>query len=162
MEAIAGEYYNIIDKLITNAKSYADTIDTDNRLQEYKERLTQIESEINGFFQFRNEILIPYIHELHGKATTGHNCSQCSGKCDVQHNMKTYEFSASLERMKRIMLDMRPGFLLADTSPFKGQLKILHNEIVLCCNALSEVMYMEENILLPKIIEAQKLINVYS
>ncbi|MBS1773175.1 MAG: hypothetical protein JST82_09950 [Bacteroidetes bacterium] len=96
---------------------------------------------LKDFIQLRKDIIVPYVYELHGKAATGHDCSNCSGKCEVQHKLKTVEFTGSINNMKQ-----------GESYPAASDMAVIINEL----------LFVEEQILLPKIIEAQKEINVYS
>jgi hypothetical protein len=104
--------------------------------------LMDAELAVQDFIQFRKEVIAPYVHELFGKVTTGHNCISCSGTCEVRHTLKTVEFKNSIEALKVMGIT---GILPV---PLMG--------------AMNEMLYIEEHILMPKILEAQKEINVHS
>lgn len=161
---IDSEYYEEVSRLCENTIGYLSHVseEIEGAADTFKESFHKIESELQSYIRIRKEVFVPYIHELSEKTATGHNCSQCSGRCDVQHNMKVMEFNTSIQHIKSIIAGMKSELPPIGSSQYQGQLKILHNEVTLLHDKLIELLYLEKEILLPKILEAQISINAHS
>lgn len=159
---ISESYYDRIIDLSENTREYLNHISGLLDVTLYQVHYAGIENELQQFVKLRKEIFIPYIFELFDKSTSGHNCSQCSGRCDVQHGLKTYEFNSSLQHIKQVTSSIKSGLPALVHAPYDGQVKVLHNEVNLLYNMLIDLWNIERNILLPKIEEAQKKINARS
>lgn len=117
--------------------------------------------EIEANIDSRKEKFIPYIKTLAHKSSTNHDCSNCAGGCKINHDMQLVELRASHQQIKDILnrLQMVALPLYTDTI-FPDAYRVLRNMMALVENNLAEIFFLEENYLIPKIIDAQKSINV--
>lgn len=110
--------------------------------------------ELRGMVRWRVETLIPYLHALAGKQDTGHNCTLCTGSCDMQHRLRLMEledghkqFSVALSSV----MDVQPLYRLADPDtplPAVRSLRIIATAI--------EMIHTERTYLVPLIHQARK------
>lgn len=156
------EYYDKIIDISDNTREYLNHISGLFDVTLYQLHYADAEKELKQFVQLRKDVYVPYVFELFDKSANGHNCSQCSGRCDVQHSLKNYEFNSSLQHIKQVASHIKTGLPMLANAPFDGKLKVLHNEVNLLYNMLIDLWSIERNILLPKIEEAQKKINARS
>lgn len=158
------EYYDIMHRLCDNAAGYLKHLDaaTDIDTQAYNNYFNSFKEHLRVFIETRKAVFLPYIDELYFKRTTGHNCSTCSGRCEVQHGMKLMELNSSVDQLRTIAAGLKTSLPQLTTTAYKGELKILHNEIELLHNIINELLYLESEVLIPKIKEAQNSINAYN
>jgi hypothetical protein len=124
-------------------------------------RYEQIVGEMQKFNTQRLVYFVPYLKELVDKNEEGHNCSTCSGKCDMHHTARLLDFNLSLEEIKNATYRERD--LL--TNGYNGvhvALQQVHQDIKNLNEILSKLFIIEQTTLLPKIKEAQKKINATS
>ena len=126
---------------------------------EYLNHCAHLCTEVKAFIVERREAYLPYLNELSEKNTTGHDCANCSGRCDMQHNMRMLELTATLKKMKDTT-----SYIQKELDVFKnlGELKWLSNEMQLLINMLDDFFIDEETLLIPAIENAQKSINAHS
>ncbi len=160
------DYYDVIISLCQGA------INSANKLRDLEDRhptsqyiilCNNLISEILTCIEKRKEYFIPYIHELHEKNKTSHDCGNCSGKCNMLHELKLVELKESDTRVKDILshLQMMSLPLHAETI-YPDNYRLLRNQMILLENTLSDLLYLEETYLVPKISEAQKSINAHA
>jgi hypothetical protein len=109
--------------------------------------------------QYRKEVLYPYLEELAAKKREGHDCSHCPGGCKVKHKAKILEINESHKFIRRTLEEINELFPEAEKVPVAEEFRPLRNDMLLMENTLTEIYYLEEEVLLPKIKEAQKKIN---
>lgn len=56
----------------------------DNNL--YLSLASKLMDELSSLLSYRQDNLVPYLHTLSKKVEEGHNCSTCSGKCNLPHH----------------------------------------------------------------------------
>ncbi len=119
--------------------------------------------QVLDFVNSRIGIMTPYIQELHVKKAGGHDCSKCEGGCTAKHSMHLLGLKESHQRIKEIFyrLQMVATPLYSETD-FPESYKLLRNQMMLIDTSLTELFYLEEADLIPKVKEAQKHIHVYS
>lgn len=124
---------------------------------------TYLTGEVRRFLVQRIEVFLPYLHELTEKSATGHDCANCSGKCDMQHTLKLMEFTDSLRKMQNISSDITREFMALNSCKEGSDdaLAWLINEVQLMGNLLDELLEKEDT-LIPNIQYAQKNINAHS
>jgi hypothetical protein len=120
-------------------------------------------TEVRSYLKERVGNQIPYLNELAEKSTSGHDCAQCSGKCDLQHTMRLYEFNRSIEKV----LNSTEYIYTEFEHVYKGfgdntEIRSLHSSIMLLNHFLRTVLAMEVAVLVPRIKEAQREINARS
>jgi hypothetical protein len=115
------------------------------------------------YIKARKEKYIPYIAELFQKAETKHDCANCSGNCKVGHSMQLVELRSSNGSIKDILYRLQIVALpLYSETIYPDAYRVLRNQMALLENNISELFFLEETYLIPKVIEAQKMINVSS
>ena len=162
VEKIRIDYYNPISvlckdsgRLITEIRS--SEISYDSRYMAISEMI--IKETIN-YIDLRTTVFIPYINALAQKDVEGHNCSSCSGTCELQHSTKLIDFSTQLQQFKEKINDLIKASSKIYKRDENDSLKTLHNKITLLHNIVTELLYVEEDALLPRIKGAQK--NIYA
>jgi hypothetical protein len=93
----------------------------------------------------------------------GHDCSECSSGCSVNHALQLMGLKESQIRIKetlyRLLSVAMPLYADAD---YPDAYQSLRNQMTLIDTALTELFYLEEAHLIPKVKEAQKQIHVYN
>ena len=128
------------------------------------ELLQQYDLLVNDIQKFNTQRLVyftPYLKELAEKNDEGHNCTACSGKCDMHHTARLLDFTLSLDEVRRALQKNNELFNMEYDDTY-AELKQLHMDVYLLSNILDRLFEIEETTLLPKIKEAQKKINVTS
>lgn len=158
------EYYDLAHRLCSNAEGYIDhlTTNTDVDTQAYNNYFNTFKDHLLRFVETRKVVFLPYIDELYNKSATGHNCATCSGRCEVQHGIKLLELNTTLEQLRAIAAGLKTSLPSLANTAYKGELKILHNEVELLHNVINELLYLESEVLIPKIKEAQNSIHAYN
>lgn len=162
MEDIHTGYYKTISALCNNILALSIEIKGfglpyDNGYAALSERIV---AETANYIDLRTTVFLPYINMLAQKDADGHNCSACSGRCELQHSENLIDFSMQLQQFKDKINDL----VKASSKIYKRDehysLKPLHNKITLLYNIITELLYIEEDALLPKIAGAQR--NIYA
>lgn len=159
------DYYNVIDKLCINASVYA------SELQEIEEHQStslylnlsrKLIEEILHYIRLRKNLLLPYIQQLQYKDETGHDCKNCSGSCAMQHGEHIVNLKESNGKMKELLYRLQLVSLpLYFDHEYPDNYKKLRTEIMIIDTTITELFYLEQDIMLPKIMEAQQNINAY-
>lgn len=163
IEEIHTGYYETINLLCNNISRLIKDINAGGIRPEntaYISAAKTIVAEAEKYIAQRMLIFIPYINALVQKDMDGHNCSTCSGICELQHREQLISFSEQQQRFKEHMT----GLTKVSSKIYKRDepenLKALHNKMTLLHNMVAELLYMEEDALLPKIVASQK--NIYA
>ncbi|WP_123985406.1 hypothetical protein [Taibaiella soli] len=127
----------------------------------YASLCIKLTEEIQEELDRNNATLVPYVKQLHEKEQTGHNCLSCSGGCKVKHMQQVFTIREAQQKIKEIIY--RLGQLSHPVNE-KGveqmaQQEKLQKNIQLLDNQITEIFYLEEAILIPKILDAQNNIN---
>jgi hypothetical protein len=102
-------------------------------------------SRIVILIEAKQESLLSYLRTLAEKSGTGHNCSNCSGQCDMGH-------AEHLMGIKESHIMIGSYVTGIDMNELPGELQQLSNLI-------ADLVRVEEQVLVPKIWNAQKKIN---
>jgi hypothetical protein len=130
---------------------------------QYTNTCAELIEEVIRYITERKERVIPYLKELSHKAESNHDCSTCSGGCKVNHGLQLIELRASHSAMKSLLNRLQVVALpLYSDTIFPDAYRVLRNQMALIENGLTELFFVEENYLLPKVVDAQKRINVSS
>ena len=165
IEKLDKECYDTIQGLCNIAKKQAvklSILEVHQTTSQYVPLCTTLIEEIEGYIRYRKEKLIPYITKLSEKDTDGHDCGSCSGgACKLQHNVELMELEDSHRMIKDTLYRLQMAVLpLYSETIYPDAYRILRNQMALLENGLTELFFFEGTYLLPKIIEAQKNINV--
>jgi hypothetical protein len=110
--------------------------------------------ELRAMIAWRIETLTPYLHALAGKAESGHNCTLCSGGCDMQHQLRLTELKEGHKCFMNALADattLQPlGWLATAEAPLPAVrgLRIIATAI--------EMIHTERTHLVPLIHKARK------
>lgn len=130
---------------------------------QYTTTCGELINEVIRYITERKDRVIPYLKELSHKAESNHDCSTCSGGCKVNHGLQLIELRASHSAMRSLLNRLQVVALpLYSDTVFPDAYRVLRNQMALVENGLTELFFMEENYLLPKVVDAQKRINVSS
>ena len=162
-ERLTHDYYDLLDALCANVDSHTREMLGHALDEEYIRHSNYLVEEVRGFVNERRNVYIPYVFELAEKKATGHNCSTCSGRCDMHHSLRLHELSASQKKIYDIA-NKTLALLVEQINhlPHASQVVALRNEATLLRNKISQLVDYEELFLVPGIKEAQKNINAHS
>lgn len=167
-ERLKKDYYDqIIDSCINisrQASILKTTTESTNSQALYYSLCIKLTEEIREEIRVYQTEIVPYIHELYEKKETNHDCSGCAGSCKLNHNIKLTAIKSAHQKIKEIIyrinqLDKSADIEVCENNP---GCKVLHNEIQQLDVMITELFYLEEAILIPKIQEAQSNINALS
>lgn len=163
-EKLTVEYYESIERLCTDVYEQVERIkalDPARMNYAYLKQCHSVIDSIRETLTERRERIMPYLKSLTEKVTSGHDCGNCSNGCKVSHDMHLFDLTAAAKKLKSIQADLQLLSLplYADTL-FPDQYRVLRNLLALVESDCIELFFMEENYLIPKVIEAQKAINV--
>ena len=157
------DYYDVIGDLCRHASVHAAEIEFSDHqaaTKLYVNLCHQLIDEIKNHLKARKESFVPYIQTLIKKSSANHDCRSCSGKCSVQHQLSLDEILIGHVSIKEIWLRIqqltKPLYLEKVQSI---SYKILRNEIMIIESALNELLYIEENIIIPKVKDLQNAIH---
>lgn len=155
--------YHEIENLCGNARKQIGSLTQIGAKQsplQYITTCNDIIAEIDLYITSRKEKFIPYLQKLSEKVGANHDCSNCSGGCKLDHDLHFLELKASNAGIKNILSRLQTIVLpLYSDTAFPDGYRILRNQMALIENSLTELFFLEENYLLPKVMEAQKSIN---
>lgn len=103
----------------------------DNNL--YLSLASKLIEELNSMLSYRKETVIPYLHMLAKKVAEGHNCSSCSGKCNLPHQtivqMLMDDITKTREHLYRMYKVAKPNLfeLQTDQLDYKAVRLIMHS-----------------------------------
>ncbi len=153
-------YYNLIDCLCDCVDRLTQNDDTNEESSLYNSLCRHLVSGIREQIQYRQIILIPYLHELEEKQQSGHNCLNCPGKCQTNHAGQLHHLKAAHQHIKEILYRIQQITTPAQQDQYTNPAsRTLANEVAQLDTTLTELFYIEEAILIPKIMELQSRIN---
>ncbi len=165
-EKLGLECYDPLEKLCESAQKQVhklEGLESQLATSQYTTLCDKLITEIIDCLKARRDIYLPYIKSLAEKVVADHNCSECTGSCKVNHDMQLIEMKVSHSSLRNIInkLNMVSLPLYSDTI-YPDTYRVLRNQMALIENMLTELLFLEEHYLIPKIIEAQKKINAGS
>jgi hypothetical protein len=157
------DYYEVIDELCRHAAVHASEVEISKINQStilFLDLCKKLIGEISLQVKMRREVFIPYAHQLLKKASQKHSCKTCDENCQnlkfVQLKLIIESHETIKELLFRIQQLAKPLYLETIQSI---SYKILRNEMMIIDTALSELFYIEEVILIPKVKEVQNQLN---
>ena len=163
VEKLLENHYYAIGKLCVNANAQAEKLirlETSQATSQYTSLCVTTVKETSQYIQMRMEKIIPYVLKLSEKSSTNHNCSSCSGNCKLNHDIQLLELKASNDMMQEMLNKLQIASLpLYSETLYPEQYRLLRNQMSLIETSLTELFFLENNYLIPKIVEAQKSIN---
>ncbi len=126
----------------------------------YMSLAEKLREQVDGQLNWRSEIFVPYVHDLYRKNEERHDCSQCSGGCNIGHTSRLLSLKESHQKIKELLyrLQMVALPLYSDTK-FPKEYKQLRDAIMLMDTELTRLFYLEESVVVPGIKEMQKQIH---
>ena len=160
------DYYEVIDELCRHAAIHASEVEISKINQStilFIDLCKKLIKEISQQVKMRREIFIPYAHQLLKKAAQQHRCYDCVDNCNNEQSEQLKLIIDSHEIIKELLFRIqqlaKPLYLETIQSI---SYKILRNEMMIIDTALSELFYIEEVILIPKVKEVQNQLNANS
>lgn len=162
-EKLLNEYYASTGTLCSSAKQQAEKVsilETETPAADYALLCFDIMNDIGRYIESRKERFIPYVHELVEKTSANHNCASCTGNCKLNHDMQLIELNASNTAAKKMLHRLQlAGLPLYSQTMYPDEYRILRNRMALIEMNMTELFFLENTYLIPKIITAQKTIN---
>ena len=138
VEFINSSYNPLLQEIETNQQELLaifnkNTIQAtaDNNL--YLSLASKLMDELSSLLSYRHESLIPYLHTLSKKVEDGHNCSTCSGKCNLPHQTIIQTLMDDVAKMREHLYRMykvaKPNLyeLQEDQLDYKAVRIIMHS-----------------------------------
>lgn len=126
----------------------------------YVSLATKLMEQVEELIVLRQEVILPYIKDLSTKKGEGHDCRNCAGGCHVAHNSHLFSLKDSHKRIKEILFRLQSVALpLYTDMNYPAGYKTLRNEMMIMDTVLTELFYLEEANLIPRVLEAQKAIH---
>ncbi len=164
VEDLGKNYYSLLSTLCDSALVYHETLNAEDAHASAKLYLNpgaEFLKHLQDFVNMRTGVVVPYIYELHAKENEGHNCSSCEGQCSFKHAAKLIAIRESQEQIKEKLLKVKQASVHLDNL-FPETYTDLREAITRIESMLSELFYIEESSLVPKIQEAQTNINAHN
>lgn len=158
-------YYEIIRGLVRKAEeklAALKNMDLTQITASYTEACEKLLHKISEYLNERRDILKPYLEELQKKQATGHDCSFCSGSCDIGHKSHIlmlkeshYQITQLLYKLQSVALPLYANTILPPVY------RDMRYEMLLIDMILRQLFFTEEASLMPQIIKSQKKINIH-
>ncbi len=166
VQQMAEKHYQALHTLCAGAEKQAEKVmrqDMQHSTSQYAQLCKTMLAETANYVQIRAERFVPYLLSLSQKAIEKHDCGTCAGGCKVGHDMHLTELQATNQRMQAMLgkIKMVTLPLYSDTI-YPQEYDLLRKQMALLEVSLTELLYLESNYLVPKIIAAQKSINAGS
>lgn len=166
VDKLCNEYYTTVDSLCKNAVRIVSELEQEEVHPStvlYMSLSTKLLDQVDDFINLRVGVIVPYVQELHTKQNEGHDCSSCAGGCHIRHTSQLAGLKESHKKIKEILYRLQMVALPLYTDiDYPDNYKSLRNEMMQIDTALTELFYLEESSLIPKIMEAQKFIHAYN
>jgi hypothetical protein len=163
-ESLNADYYSVIEILCNTAKKHASRLknmEPQQTTSQYTLFCIQLLEEIQAFLGPRRQDLLSYMEKLSEKKSTGHDCRTCKNGCALQHDLKLAELKDTHTHLKDILYRLHMVSLpLYSETIYPDAYRVLRNQMALIENSLTELYFLEEAYLIPRIAEAQK--NIYA
>jgi hypothetical protein len=127
VEFINSSYNPLLQEIETNQQELL-AIFNKNTIQ-----ATADNNELSSLLSYRHDSLVPYLHTLSKKVEDGHNCSTCSGKCNLPHQTIIQTLMDDVAKMREHLYRMykvaKPNLyeLQEDQLDYKSVRIIMHS-----------------------------------
>lgn len=163
VDELNDNYYNRLSSICSTAMSAAVKLMTDEHNPStalYSSLSVKLIEQINELVAVRQTILIPYIKDLAVKKQEGHDCRNCSGGCHVGHTSHLHTLKDSHKHIKEILFRLQSVALpLYTNTVYTETYSKLRSEMTRVDTILTELFYLEEANLVPRVFEAQRSIH---
>lgn len=131
-------------------------------IKTYHDLCHQLFEQWDIYNQTREVILLPYISELAEKQNNGHDCRSCATSCTIRHTTRIMGIREAHIKINSLLEQLQQATLPAYRQSSSGadQTQALYPEMQQLTYLLTRLLYMEEHVLIPKLIAAQK--NIYA
>ena len=167
LQYLETDYYTRLDGLCGRAALHLAELEGDAGPQTeslYLSLSKKLLGQIEQYLRLRRFGLVPYIRELLDKEGTGHDCRACTKICTGRHSAQVDGLRDSQQKLKEICFRLQsvaaPAYGTQRVEP--GVYRTLRAEMMQIETALTELFYLEEFSLLPKMLQAQKAIHAHS
>lgn len=165
-EKLHVDYYSVLNAIVKAAGdklAELKQIDVQRYTAQYTQACEAVLCCIQQYLHDRKDVLIPYVKELHQKDAGGHNCSSCSGSCDMGHLSHFAALRESHKKLTEMLHDLQMSTIpLYSNIGFPAVYVTLRCEMQLLDAIVRELIYMEEAHLMPGIVKSQKKINAHN
>src|SRR3984885_7896925 len=148
MERLDKSYYDSIIGLCSIAKKYAlrlQELEVQQATSQYVTVCNRLIEEIQHYISTKKEHFVPYVHLLDQKDSGGHDCSNCAGGCNLQHDMQLMDLKRSHMQLKDIVYRVQMVALpLYSETIYPDVYRVLRNNMALIENSLTELYSLEE------------------
>jgi len=159
-------FYVVIEALCLKARNQLANLkmlDIHRVTASYTELCEELLNKISAHLEYRRKALLVYINDLGNKADNSHDCSTCSGRCDMEHASHVMQLKESHQDIFNAIHRLRAVVMpLYMNAPYNSVYRMLCNEMMLIDEMIAELFYLEEHGLIPGILESQKKINAGS
>ncbi len=116
--------------------------------------------QLKKYKEQKRNTLVPYIYSLSDKEKSHHNCAHCSHNCSIDHAFQI-SFLKESHEFARVQLYRLTNLVLpADTSETENLYYSLRSIMFEIEQHLVQLRFIEEMVLIPKILDAQRAINI--
>lgn len=159
-------YYNRIEVLCEKVELNIAELNTGEESQAaalYISLSKKLLGQVKQYIRLRRFALLPYIHELLDKEDSGHDCRSCSTSCSIRHTAQISGIKEAHNKIKESLYRLQSVAVPIYQKPVQADAYFaMRNEMMLMDTTLTELFYLEESSLIPKVIEAQKNIHAHS
>lgn len=167
LQYLETDYYTRLDGLCSRVDLYLAELQGEAGAQSetiFYSLSKKLLGQIEQYLRLRRFGLVPYIRELLEKEQTSHDCRACSPSCDSRRASQLAGLSESQKKLKEICFRLQSvakpiyGTEMVQTPVYRA----LRAEIMQIETALTELFYLEESSLIPKVLHAQNAIHAHS
>jgi hypothetical protein len=158
-------YYDVISTSGAQAKERLKALwhaDEHNLLHTFYQLCEAVLEKVYGYIHDFETQVIPYAKELNEKSNSGHNCAHCSGKCDMGHQALLMQLYHGHQQLQNSLHNLKMGALpLYSNLEYPVLYKLLRDDLHFIHSKIHDLIYLEEAVLIPKLLESQKKINAH-
>lgn len=122
----------------------------------------QIITEVMDIVELKKKNFLPYLYQLGEKQQHAHDCSTCSGKCNMEHSMQLHYMHASNKKVESILHRLEAEGTPMHNIDYPNLYGTLRKQMAILENRLRELYQYEEATVIPAVINAQQKIKAHS
>jgi hypothetical protein len=163
---LEAEYYTKLESLCERAEYHLADLSKDDEPggeSLYNSLSKKLIGQVGQYVRLRRFGLAPYIQELVRKEDIGHDCRSCSDSCVTRHRAQITGIKEGHNRIKEALYRLQSIAPPMYSAPQQDNVyRSLRADLMQLDTALTELFYLEESSLIPKVMEAQKAIHAHS
>ncbi len=163
---LEAEYYAKLESLCERSEYYLADLQKEESAGEeslYCSLSKKLIGQVGQYVRLRRFGLAPYIQELLKKESTGHDCRSCTDSCTSRHTAQITGIKEGHNRIKEALYRLQSIAPPIYSAPQQDSVyRSLRAGLMQLDTALTELFYLEESSLIPKVMEAQKAIHAHS